>query len=74
MNNYDVYIFLEPDVKWGQDGTRTYGDDKIREENNQKLKKIFDDRNIKYYCVSGDYQQRYEKTKKIVNELCATRD
>lgn len=65
LNNYDLYIFLEPDVKWVQDGTRTYGDEEVREENNKKLKKIFDDNNIKYEVIKGNYQERYEKAKKL---------
>lgn len=69
LNDYDVYIFLEPDVDWVQDGTRTYGEQEIREENNRLLKKIFDEKNIKYYCISGDYEQRFEKSKEIVNKL-----
>lgn len=69
LNNYDLYIFLEPDVKWVQDGTRTYGEQLVREENNIKLKKIFDDNNIKYVCISGNYHERYEKAKKKIIEL-----
>jgi len=69
LNNYDLYIFLEPDVKWVQDGTRTYGDDKVREENNIKLKKIFDENNIKYVCISGNYQERYAKSKELISSL-----
>lgn len=65
LNNYDLYIFLESDVKWVQDGTRTYGDKDVREENNKKLKKIFDDNNIKYEVIKGDYQERYEKAKQL---------
>lgn len=69
LNDYDAYIFLEPDVEWVQDGSRTYGDQKIREENNRLLKEIFDKKNIKYYCISGDYEQRFKKSKEIVNKL-----
>lgn len=69
LNNYDLYIFLEPDVKWVQDGTRTYGKQSVREENNIKLKKIFDDNNIKYVCISGDYHERYEKSKEKIKKL-----
>ncbi len=69
LNDYDLYIFLEPDVEWVQDGTRTYGEQDVREENNNKLKKIFDDNNIKYVCINGDYHERYEKAKKLINNL-----
>lgn len=65
LNDYDLYLFLEPDVKWVQDGTRTYGDDSIREENNDKLKELLLKNNIKYEVISGNYQERYEKAKKL---------
>lgn len=69
LNNYDLYIFLEPDVEWVQDGTRTYGDPEVRKENNKKLKKIFDENGIKYVCVSGDYDNRYQQSKQLIEEL-----
>lgn len=69
LNNYDLYIFLEPDVEWVQDGTRTYGDPEVRKENNKKLKKIFDENGIKYVCVNGDYDNRYQKSKQLIEQL-----
>ena len=65
LNNYDLYLFLEPDVEWIQDGTRTYGDDKIRKENNEKLKDLLLKNNIKYEIIRGNYQERYERAKKL---------
>lgn len=69
LNHYDLYLFLEPDVAWVQDGTRTYGDDAIRIENNNKLKKIFNENKIAYQIITGSYQDRYIKAKELVNEL-----
>ena len=69
LNNYDLYIFLEPDVEWVQDGTRTYGEDDVRKENNGKLKEILERNNIQYISVKGDYNQRYEMSKKIIEDL-----
>lgn len=69
LNDYDLYIFLEPDVKWVQDGTRTYGDDAIRKENNNKLKQILDANGIKYVSIEGTYQERYQKSKEKVKQL-----
>lgn len=69
LNNYDLYIFLEPDVEWVQDGTRTYGEPEVREKNNKKLKKIFDDNNIKYVCINGDYNNRYQQSKELIENL-----
>jgi len=73
LNDYDLYIFLEPDVKWVQDGTRTYGDEEIRKENNDKLKQILDANNIKYISISGSYQERYEQSKAKVKQLIGRR-
>lgn len=69
LNDYDLYIFLEPDVEWVQDGTRTYGDPKVREKNNKKLKAIFNENNINYVCINGSYNERYEKSKQEIETL-----
>lgn len=69
LNNYDLYIFLEPDVKWVQDGSRTYGDAKIREKNNKILKDLLKKNNIKYVSINGDYQNRYTESIKLIDKL-----
>lgn len=69
LNNYDLYLFLEPDVEWVQDGTRTYGEQSIREENNNTLKQLLDKNNIKYVSISGDYDERYKKSKEAIMRL-----
>ena len=69
LNNYDLYIFLEPDVDWVQDGTRTYGDDEVRRANNEKLKQLLEKNNIPYISISGDYHERYEKSKMLIKSV-----
>lgn len=69
LNNYDLYIFLEPDVKWVQDGTRTYGSEEIRNINNKILKKIFKENNISYISISGNYEERYNKAKNFIKKI-----
>ena len=69
LNDYNLYIFLEPDVKWVQDGTRTYGDEEVRKQNNDKLKRILDENGIKYVSIEGTYQERYQKSKEKVKQL-----
>lgn len=69
LNDYDLYLFLEPDVKWVQDGTRTYGDAEIRQLNNAKLKKLLETNNIKYVSIKGNYQERYEQSKAKIKQL-----
>lgn len=69
QNHYDLYLFLKPDVKWVQDGTRTYGEESIRKENHRKLKKILDENHIPYFFISGDYNERYEQAKKMIKNI-----
>ena len=67
LNNYDLYLFLEPDVPFVKDITRSDGDH--RESDNLYLKEILKDNNIKYEVITGDYQERYEKSKNKILEL-----
>ena len=69
LNNYDLYLFLEPDVEWVQDGTRTYGEQSVREENNLTLKELLKKNGIEYVTIKGNYQERYEQSKEKVLEL-----
>ena len=69
LNNYDLYLFLEPDVEWVQDGTRTYGEQDVREENNNTLKELLKKNGIEYVTIKGNYQERYEQSKNKVLEL-----
>lgn len=69
LNQYNLWLFLEPDVKWVQDGTRTYGSDEVRIANNNRLKKQLKAMNIKYKVISGSYIERYQKSKKLIDRL-----
>ncbi len=69
LNKYDLYLFLEPDVEWVQDGTRTYGEQTVREDNNKTLKDLLKENGIQYITIKGDYQKRYEQARERVLEL-----
>ena len=69
FNDYDLYLFLEPDVEWVDDGTRTYGDDVVRKENNKLLKNLLKKNGISYITISGNYQERYEKSRDSILKL-----
>jgi HTH-type transcriptional repressor of NAD biosynthesis genes len=71
LQNYDLVIFLEPDVKWVPDEFRFAGEDKKRGDNNTELKKMFSDRGIKFASINGDYAERFSKTKKLIDDLFA---
>ena len=68
-DHYDLWIYLEPDIEWITDGYRTYGDGEKRIQNNAKLKKMLDERNIEYHAIGGSYIQRISKAIKLVDEI-----
>ena len=69
LNNYDLYLYLEPDVEFVYDITRGNGEEKIRQENNKILKQLLDDNKINYITINGDYDTRYEKAKEKILQL-----
>lgn len=73
LNNYDLYLFLEPDVKWVQDETRASGDQSIRENNNKILKELLKENNIDFISINGDYDNRYENSKEKIKNLIKER-
>jgi len=69
LQSYDLVLFLEPDVKWVDDGLRNEGEERVRKDNNEELKRMFDERKIPYITISGDYTERFNKAKEIINSL-----
>lgn len=69
LQKYDLWLFLEPDVKWVDDGTRSFGEEEVRRKNNKLLKDILYLNNINYVSISGNYQKRLETAVEKVNEL-----
>ena len=67
LNNYDLYLFLEPDVPFVKDITRSDGNE--RDYNNQYLKQMLEDNNIPYEIINGNYDQRYQKAKIKIKEM-----
>jgi HTH-type transcriptional regulator, transcriptional repressor of NAD biosynthesis genes len=69
LQQFNLWLFLEPDVKWINDGTRSFGEQEVRERNNALLKNLLKEHNISYISISGHYQERLEKAVHHVNEL-----
>lgn len=67
--DYDLYIFLEPDVKWVADGYRTFNDAEKRNHTNNILKDMFIQRGIDFVSISGTYEQRLQKCLTLVADL-----
>jgi len=69
LQNYDLWIFLEPDVKWVHDGLRVHGTESERLKNNNHLKTLLDNHNISYKVIKGNYEQRLNGAMELIDEL-----
>ena len=69
LNKYDLILFLEPDVEWVQDGDRSeiIAADRIKYSN--MIKELYNKYGFKFKCISGDYLERFDKARKLVDEL-----
>ncbi|RSD26900.1 multifunctional transcriptional regulator/nicotinamide-nucleotide adenylyltransferase/ribosylnicotinamide kinase NadR [Mesobacillus subterraneus] len=69
IQDYDLWLFLEPDVKWFDDGTRSFGLQSIRDANNKTLKELLYKNGVVFEIISGDYTERLSKAVQLVDEL-----
>ena len=65
--HYDLYLLLDIDAPWVDDGTRSFPEH--RKEHFNLLKQEFDARNIPYVVIDGSYDERFEKATKEVDKL-----
>ncbi|KOP82825.1 multifunctional transcriptional regulator/nicotinamide-nucleotide adenylyltransferase/ribosylnicotinamide kinase NadR [Cytobacillus solani] len=66
IQKYDLCLYLEPDVKWVDDGLRVHGDKKVREDNNHRLKELLKENGVKFVSIGGTYQERLEKSVELI--------
>lgn len=69
LQDYDLVIFLEPDVAWVDDGLRFAGEEETRRTNNEKLKKMYADRGIRFASVGGSFSERFDRARELVDNL-----
>lgn len=67
--DYDLWLFLEPDVNWIDDGYRVHGEEQTRIRNNQLLKEMFNQYSVPFHTISGSYEKRLDKAIQLVNKL-----
>lgn len=68
VNSFDLVLFLEPTVEFVQDGTRSEVIKDNRLEYSNKIKELFDNHNVEYVSIDGNYLERFDKSKKIIKE------
>lgn len=69
INHFDLILFLEPTVAFVQDGTRNERLLEDRTGYSQQIKKLFDELGFKYYCIDGDYEQRFLAARELIRKV-----
>jgi len=67
--DFDLVLYLEPDVPWVDDGLRFAGKSDVRVDNDCRLKEMFAERGIRYTCIGGDYEERFNRAKECIDSL-----
>ena len=69
LNDFDLILFLEPDVPFVQDGGRSEIIHAERAKYSNQIKAILDEHSRKYVCISGNYQERFVQATNAINDL-----
>ena len=69
LNSYDLVLFLEPDVKFVQDGDRSEVIASNRTIYSNKIKELYREKQFNYEIISGNYQERFLKAVSLVDNL-----
>ncbi len=69
INDYDLILFLEPDVRFVQDGGRSEIIAAEREKYSNQIKEILKSHKRPFISVSGDYEERFQTSVKYVQEM-----
>lgn len=68
-NAWDLVLFLEPEgVDFVQDGTRNEEIKAERKKYSDMLKEMFLRNNVKLVCIEGDYLERFNRAKEIIEK------
>ena len=69
LNEYDLILFLEPDVAFVQDGDRSEVIRDDRETYSNKIKDLITSHGKSFLIINGTYQERYVKAVEAVERL-----
>lgn len=68
-NEWDLVLFLEPEgVAFVQDGTRNEEIKAQRKKYSEMLKEMFSRNQVKMVCIEGDYLERFNRAKEIIEK------
>jgi HTH-type transcriptional repressor of NAD biosynthesis genes len=69
LNEYDLILFLEPDVDFIQDGDRSEVIAADRYKYSERLKALYQDHGFKIHSISGNYQERFRQAVRLVDRM-----
>ena len=69
VNSFDLILFLEPDVPYISDATRSDTIRSDRERYSEQLKALFNESGYRYCCLTGDYEERFTAAETLVREI-----
>ena len=69
INNYDLILFLTPDVEFVQDGTRNEEIKNERKMYSDKIREIYTESGFKYHVISGSYEERFLKAVDLIDNM-----
>jgi len=69
MTQWDLVLFLEPDVVFIQDGTRNETIHADRHKYSEQIKQLLINNGIPFHELSGDYLQRFDKAKSLITSV-----
>ena len=65
---WDAVLFLEPTVKFVQDGTRNEKIASDRKKYSDQIKELLKKYEVEYHCLDGDYLDRFVEAKNIIRD------
>ncbi|MBQ8285544.1 MAG: AAA family ATPase [Thermoguttaceae bacterium] len=68
INDWDLVLFLEPDVDFVQDGTRNEDFRAQRIEYSERIKSALREHGVEFNEISGDYAERFEAATRLIEE------
>ena len=64
-----MILFLEPDVKFVQDGGRSIVIEEDRVKYSNKIKDLYSEKGFNFEIISGNYQERFLKSISLIDTL-----
>ncbi|MBQ8011484.1 MAG: AAA family ATPase [Oscillospiraceae bacterium] len=69
LNDYDLILFLEPDVKFVQDGDRSEVIAADREYYSTTIKNLYREHGFAFVEVRGSYEERFQRAVELTREM-----